>query len=100
MFFDDAIQIVGDSKWMTYKQRPTLAAMLSELKSPKPSHGGDRALFKQIKTMTQTAFGSLGNSDAPDNVPLHQAMVVLSNGAARQRRRRARRPARTCSTST
>jgi hypothetical protein len=82
MFFDD-MQIAKDSKWMTFKQRGTLAAALNEFKSTVPSHGNSRALFGQIKAMTQSAFGSLGNSDAPDSVPLHQAMVVLSNGAGR-----------------
>lgn len=82
MFFDD-VQVVKDSKWMTYKQRADLANLLNSFKSPMPSHGSNRALFKEVKDMTQDAFGSLGNSDAPDQVPLHQAMVLLSNGAGR-----------------
>ena len=82
MFFDD-VQVVSDTKWKTFKQRTELANALNGIKSPMPSHGNDRALFKVIKNMTQDAFGSLGNSDAPDQVPLHQAMVVLSNGAGR-----------------
>ena len=82
MFFDD-VQVVNDTKWKTYKQRADLGNALNEFKSTSPSHGRDRALFSQIKTMTQDAFGSLGNSDQPDTVPLHQAMVVLSNGAGR-----------------
>jgi FHA domain len=82
MFFDD-VQVVSDTKWKTFKQRTDLANALNSIKSPMPSHGSDRALFKVIKNMTQDAFGSLGNSDAPDQVPLHQAMVVLSNGAGR-----------------
>jgi len=82
MFFDD-VQVVRDTKWKTYKQRGDLVAAMNEVKSPSPSHGRDRALFSEIKTMTQDAFGSLGNSDQPDAVPLHQAMVLLSNGAGR-----------------
>jgi hypothetical protein len=82
MFFDD-VQIVKDSHWVTFAQRTTLANMLNDFKSTMPSHGSNRALFTEIKTMTQDAFGSLGNSDAPDSVPLHQAMVLLSNGAGR-----------------
>jgi len=82
MFFDD-MEIVKDTKWMTYKQRANLANALNEFHSTIQSHGNSRALFGQIKSMTQSAFGSLGNSDAPDSVPLHQAMVVLSNGAGR-----------------
>ncbi|MDP9000971.1 MAG: hypothetical protein M3O46_12760, partial [Myxococcota bacterium] len=82
MFFDD-MQVVRDTKWKTYKQRADLGNALNDFKSPTASHGRDRALFSEIKSMTQDAFGSLGNSDQPDVVPLHQAMVVLSNGAGR-----------------
>lgn len=82
MFFDD-VQVVKDTKWMTYKQRTDLANALNAFKSTMPSHGNNRPLFTEIKNMTQDAFGSLGNSDAPDQVPLHQAMVLLSNGAGR-----------------
>ncbi|MGH7270845.1 MAG: FHA domain-containing protein, partial [Polyangiaceae bacterium] len=82
MFFDD-VQVVHDTKWMAYKQRAALGSALNAFKSTSPSHGRDRALFSEIKEMTQDAFGSLGNSDQPDQVPLHQAMVVLSNGAGR-----------------
>jgi FHA domain len=82
MFFDD-VQVVKDTKWKTYRQRADLGNALNDFKSPTPSHGRDRALFSEIKSMTQDAFGSLGNSDQPDTVPLHQAMVLLSNGAGR-----------------
>jgi hypothetical protein len=82
MFFDD-VQVVSDTKWKTYKQRADLGNALNAFKATSPSHGRDRALFSEIKSMTQDAFGSLGNSDQPDTVPLHQAMVVLSNGAGR-----------------
>ena len=82
MFFDD-VQVVSDTKWKTYEQRAELGNALNAFKSTAPSHGKDRALFSEIKTMTQDAFGSLGNSDQPDAVPLHQAMVLLSNGAGR-----------------
>ncbi|MDP9149518.1 MAG: hypothetical protein M3O36_06205, partial [Myxococcota bacterium] len=82
MFFDD-IQVVKDTKWKTFKQRADLGNALNDFKSPTPSHGRDRALFSEIKSMTQDAFGSLGNTDQPDSVPLHQAMVLLSNGAGR-----------------
>jgi hypothetical protein len=82
MFFDD-VQVVSDTKWKTFKQRAELGNALNAFKSTSPSHGRDRALFSQVKQMTQDAFGSLGNADQPDAVPLHQAMVLLSNGAGR-----------------
>ncbi|MGA2447405.1 MAG: FHA domain-containing protein [Polyangiaceae bacterium] len=82
MFFDD-VQVVRDTGWKTYKQRADLGNALNEFKATSPSHGTNRALFGEIKSMTQTAFKALGNSDQPDVIPLHQAMVVLSNGAGR-----------------
>jgi hypothetical protein len=82
MFFDD-VQTVRDSKWVTFAKRASLADALNALSSTMPSHGSDRALFRQIEVMTRDAFGSLGNSDAPDQTPLHQAMVLLSNGTGR-----------------
>jgi hypothetical protein len=82
MFFDD-VQVVRDTQWKTFKQRTDLGNALNELKSTSLAHGHDRALFSEIKSMTQDAFGSLGNSDQPDQIPLHQAMVLLSNGAGR-----------------
>ncbi len=82
MFFDD-VQTVRDTKWITYAKRAALADALNSLSATMPSHGSNRALFRQIENMTQDAFGSLGNFDAPDEVPLHQAMVILSNGAGR-----------------
>jgi hypothetical protein len=82
MFFDD-VQVVRDTTWKTFKQRVDLGNALNDFKSTSMSHGRDRALFSEIKGMTVDAFGSLGNSDQPASVPLHQAMVVLSNGAGR-----------------
>jgi hypothetical protein len=82
MFFDD-VQTVQDTKWKTFKQRADLANALNAFKATSPSHGKDRALFSQIKNMTRDGFGSLGNSDQPEAVPLHQAMVVVSNGSGR-----------------
>lgn len=82
MIFDDRPrQYVADSKWKTYAQRNDLIAVLNQIKSPMPSHGADRPLFSQIQQMTQDSFGDLGNTKGPQMVPLHQAMVVLSDGA-------------------
>ena len=84
MIFDDrARQYVRDSKWKTFKERNDLVKILNEVPSPMPSHGSDRPLFSQIKDMTTNAFGDLGSSKGPEQIPLHQAMVVLSNGSGR-----------------
>jgi hypothetical protein len=81
MFFDD-VTVISDTKWQPYKNRTNLANALNAMRTPSP-HGSDRALFKLMKQMTQDAFGSLGNTDQADSVPLHQAMVFLSNGVCR-----------------
>jgi hypothetical protein len=82
MIFDDR-QVIKDSKWKTFKDRNAVVALLQSQPTTAAKHGSDRPLFEQIKTMTKDGFGSLGNSDQPDAIPLHQAMVVLSNGSGR-----------------
>lgn len=84
VIFDDRIQpLVADSKWKTFKERDQLVKVLSDNPGNSPSHGRDRPLFDQIKTITRSSFGQLGNTQGPQAIPLHQAMVVLSNGAGR-----------------
>jgi hypothetical protein len=87
ILFDDRTNVyVADSKWKTFAQREDLVKILSQFTTTSPSHGQNRALFDQIKQMTRTGFGDLGNvggSVAVGAIPLHQAMVVLSNGAGR-----------------
>lgn len=82
MIFDDQL-VKLDSKWKAYKDRASLVALLEQQKTTVPARGKDRPLFSQIKKMTIDAFGTLGNSDAPGEIPMHQAMVVISNGAGR-----------------
>jgi hypothetical protein len=81
MFFDD-VTVISDTKWQAYKNRASLANALNAIKSPS-TRSSDRALFKLMKTMTQDAFGSLGNTGQSDPVPMHQAMVFLSDGVCR-----------------
>ena len=90
-----------DTKWKTFKQRADLGNALNEFKSPMPSHGRDRPLFSQIKSMTQDAFGSLGNSDEPDAGPAApgDGRPVERRRARRSRERVARAPTSFTSTS-
>ncbi len=82
MIFDDrARQYVKDSKWKTFANRQSLVDILKRIKAPMPSHGSDRPLFSQVEQMTQDSFGDLGNTKGPQQIPLHQAMVVLSDGS-------------------
>ncbi len=83
IFDDRANQYVADSKWVTTKNKGAVVKLLEANGHPSESHGSSRALFDQVKKMVQEAFGDLGNTGGP-NVPLHQAMVLLSNGAGRQ----------------
>jgi hypothetical protein len=80
MFFDD-LEVVGDTQWMTFDQRADIESKLNEVTATAPSHRGHGALFSEIKSMTKRAFTSLWTSEPTDAIPLHQAMVLLSNGA-------------------
>ncbi len=82
MIFDDR-QVIRNSHWQTYATRNQLVKILNDQPSTAPSHGRDRPLFDQLKSMTNDGFNDLGNSQGPQTIPLHQAMVVLSNGAGR-----------------
>lgn len=81
--FDDRFVIQSSKGWKTFKERNDLVALLNVQQGTGVSHGRDRALFGQLKAMTADGFGSLGNSQGPSDIPLHQAMVVLSNGSGR-----------------
>ena len=83
MIFDDQQVFKSSKGWKTYGQRTELAKVLQEVSNNAQSHGRDRALFEQIKKMATDGFNDLGNSASPQSIPLHQAMVILSNGAGR-----------------
>ncbi|WP_394848152.1 FHA domain-containing protein [Pendulispora brunnea] len=76
-------QVIKDSKWKTFKQRNDLVAVLNDQASTAPSSGAAKPLFNLLKGITTDAFGSLGNVQGPE-IPLHQAMVVLSNGSGKE----------------
>ena len=74
-------QYLADTKWKAYKERNSLVADLDKATLSRSS--GDRSLFSIIKGMIADSFGNLGNYGGVQNVPLHQAMVVLSNGTSK-----------------
>lgn len=83
IIFDDRVNsFVANSKWVTSKSRSQLVSMLQTFSGTSPSHGPTRPLFNIIKNVTK-AFGDLGNSGEVQQIPMHQTMVVLSNGAGR-----------------
>jgi FHA domain len=80
--FDDRA-VIQHSGWKTFRERNELVGVLNAQPTTAPSHGRDRALFQQLKSMTADAFANIGNTGSPQDIPLHQAMVVLSNGSGR-----------------
>jgi hypothetical protein len=84
IIFDDRISpYVANSSWVQGTQKAQLVQILQNNPSPSPSHQRGRPLFNQIKNITK-AFGDIGNAGNIQNIPMHQAMVVLSNGAGRE----------------
>src|SRR5580658_3819251 len=82
MIFDDRL-VIHNSKWKTFAERNNLVNVLNDQPGPAVSHGRDRALFDELKRMTADGFNDLGNSQGPQKIPMHQAMVLLSNGGGR-----------------
>ncbi|HSO33871.1 MAG TPA: hypothetical protein VLT33_15165, partial [Labilithrix sp.] len=84
IIFDDRLNTyTAASQWVPSAQKATLVALLQANNKTAPSSGGGRPFGGQIKGITK-AFSDLGNTGQIQNIPMMQAMVVLSNGAGRQ----------------
>jgi FHA domain len=79
MFFNDR-QVVKDSKWVNAAQKARVASLINTNTETYASSGRNRSLLTIIKTAATDGFGALGNVGDDVAVPLHQAMVVLSDG--------------------
>ncbi|MBK9261738.1 MAG: FHA domain-containing protein [Polyangiaceae bacterium] len=79
MFFNDR-SVVEDSKWVNNKQ--AALQVIANVRNTFPTQGRTRPLFNIIKTAATDGFKELGNVGSNVVVPMHQAMVVLSNGSA------------------
>jgi len=79
MFFNDR-QVVKDSKWVSAAQRAKAQNVINGTTDTFPSSGRNRSLLTIIKTAATDGFGALGNVGDDVVVPLHQAMIVLSDG--------------------
>ncbi|MEJ7728860.1 MAG: FHA domain-containing protein [Polyangiaceae bacterium] len=79
MFFNDRA-VVKDSKWLNNKA--AAAGFIGAEARTYPTQGRTRPLFNIIKSAATDGFKELGNAGQAITVPLHQAMVVLSNGSA------------------
>ncbi|APR79579.1 Alkaline serine protease, subtilase family protein [Minicystis rosea] len=78
MLFNDK-GVVQDSKWVANKTQAQ--ATLNAVPRVFPSQGRTRPLFNIIKQAATDGFKELGNSGQNVTAPMHQAMVVLSNGS-------------------
>ncbi|HEY5962142.1 MAG TPA: hypothetical protein VIV60_36550, partial [Polyangiaceae bacterium] len=80
IFINDRM-VALDSKWLPAAQRSKAASFITSASSTYRSQGRNRSLFSVIRTAATDAFKSLGNvSQQNVQIPLHQAMVVLSSG--------------------
>ena len=80
IFINDRM-VTGDSRWLPAAQKAKATSFIDKLGSTYPAGGRNRSLFTLIRQAATDSFKSLGNTDQQNLVvPLHQAMVVLSNG--------------------
>jgi FHA domain len=79
VFFNDR-QVVKDSKWVSAAQKARVQSLINSSTETYASSGRNRSLLTIIKTAATDGFGALGNVGDDVAVPLHQAMVVLSDG--------------------
>jgi hypothetical protein len=81
MFFDDR-QVAKDSKWLPASQKAKATSFITSTTELFGNSGRNRSLLSIIKAAATTGFQALGNVGEDVKVPLHQAMVVLSDGFA------------------
>lgn len=74
-------QVAADSRWIPANQRTKASSFINSVASTFKSQGRNRSLFSIVRSAATDAFKSLGNSSQQNvEIPLHQAMVVLSSG--------------------
>ena len=78
MVFGDR-QVISDTKWVAAPQKGTLLGAIGNVR-PVSNEGRARPVFTIIRNAVTDAFKELGNAGATFQVPLHQALVVLSSG--------------------
>lgn len=79
MFFNDRA-VFKDSKWLSAADKSKASSVIRSQSSVMPSSGRNRTLLTLIKTGVTDAFKNLGNVGETIQVPMHQALVVLSSG--------------------
>ena len=84
IIFDDRLNTyTAASQWVPAAQKASLVQILQTNNHTAPSSGAGRPFGGQVKGLTK-AFADLGNTGSTVNIPMMQAMVLLSNGAGRQ----------------
>jgi hypothetical protein len=79
MFFGDRA-ILRDSKWLSKKS--AALSFVNSVGRTFPPQGRTRQLFQIIKQAATDGFRELGNAGSGIKVPMHQSMVILSNGVS------------------
>jgi hypothetical protein len=79
MFFNDR-QVFSDSTWLTESKKKQAQQFIRSVGDTIRSSGRNRPLLTIIKNAATDGFKALGNVGQGLDVPLHQAMVVLSSG--------------------
>jgi hypothetical protein len=79
MFFNDRA-VVSDSTWIDKKAKA--ASFVDSVPRTFPPQGRTRPLFNIIRQAAADGFQELGNAGTNITVPMHQSMVVLSNGVS------------------
>ncbi len=84
IIFDDKLNAYrANTAWTPARDKAKLIAVLAANGTPSASSGSGRPFGGQVKNIAR-AFGDLGNSGSVQNIPMMQAMVLLSNGAGRE----------------
>lgn len=73
-------QIVSDTKWLSRALLADARAAIDSQKTTIRSQGRTRPLLDLIKSSASDSFRGLTNTSEGVKAPLHQAMVVISNG--------------------
>jgi hypothetical protein len=79
MFFNDR-QVFSDSGWLPAARKSAAESFVNQVSGTVPKQGRNRPLLTIIKNAATDGFKALGNSGEKAEIPLHQAMVVISTG--------------------
>ncbi|MCH2109399.1 MAG: hypothetical protein MK135_08715, partial [Polyangiaceae bacterium] len=72
--------LINETPWLQVADKAKASLLLNEAKANTKSKGRNRPLASMIEALARHAVIELNDSQAPILPPLHQAMVVLSNG--------------------